>query len=223
MTEVAGNILSVRRQLPGHVALIAVSKGRSPSEIMDAYSAGQVEFGENRVQELCDKRPALPAEIKWHLIGHLQTNKVKYIAPFIFMIHSVDSLKLLRTINSEAAKNSRVIRCLLQLHIAREESKFGFSPDEIHLMMKSGELGSMKNIELAGVMGMATFTEDEAAVRREFRYLAACFREIRSSYLNDDPAFSVISAGMSGDYSIAIEEGSNMVRIGTAIFGERKK
>jgi hypothetical protein len=223
MSDIAGNILSLKSQLPAHVTLIAVSKGRSLPEILDAHNAGQEDFGENRVQELSDKRSALPDTIRWHLIGHLQTNKVKYAAPFVFMIHSVDSLKLLRAINGEALKNSRIIRCLLQLHIAREETKFGFSMDEVRIMMESGEIESMHNIQLNGIMGMATFTDDEAVVRGEFRYLRECFSEIRNRYQKGNPDFNVISAGMSGDYNIAIEEGSSMVRIGTGIFGERNK
>ncbi|MCU0407614.1 MAG: YggS family pyridoxal phosphate-dependent enzyme [Bacteroidales bacterium] len=223
MSDIAGNILSLKSQLPAHVTLIAVSKGRSLPEILDAHNAGQEDFGENRVQELSDKRSALPDTIRWHLIGHLQTNKVKYAAPFVFMIHSVDSLKLLRVIDGEALKNSRIIRCLLQLHIAREETKFGFSMDEVRIMMESGEIESMHNIQLNGIMGMATFTDDEAVVRGEFRYLRECFSEIRNRYQKGNPDFNVISAGMSGDYNIAIEEGSSMVRIGTGIFGERNK
>ncbi|MCU0362083.1 MAG: YggS family pyridoxal phosphate-dependent enzyme [Bacteroidales bacterium] len=223
MSDIAGNILSLKSQLPAHVTLIAVSKGRSLPEILDAHNAGQEDFGENRVQELSDKRSALPDTIRWHLIGHLQTNKVKYAAPFVFMIHSVDSLKLLRVIDGEALKNSRIIRCLLQLHIAREETKFGFSMDEVRIMMESGEIESMHNIQLNGIMGMATFTDDEAVVRGEFRYLRECFSEIRTRYQKGNPDCNVISAGMSGEYNIAIEEGSSMVRIGTGIFGERNK
>jgi pyridoxal phosphate enzyme (YggS family) len=223
MTGIAGKISALRHEIPPTVKLIAVSKTRSHAEIMEAYSAGQKAFGENRVQELMAKKDSLPADIEWHLIGHLQTNKVKYIVPFVSMIHSVDSFKLLRVINTEASLASRVIKCLLQVHIASEETKFGFSIEELNDMMSKGEVSEMKNVELCGVMGMATYTTDMALVRKEFSFLAACFRDLKSRYRADADEFREISMGMSDDYRIAVEEGSTMIRIGSRIFGERRK
>jgi PLP dependent protein len=222
MTDIAGNILNLKSKLPPSVTLVAVSKTRSAGEIMEAYNQGQRVFGENRVQELISKREFLPFDIEWHLIGHLQTNKVKQIVSFISMIESVDSMKLLTTINSEAAKIKRQIRCLLQLHIATEETKFGFSMEELIKLLDSRETGDLQYVNLCGLMGMATFTSDTTKVRSEFRYLTACYNTIKNMYFSTDPHFSEISMGMSGDYPIAIEEGSTMIRPGTIIFGERK-
>ncbi|MFH0865665.1 MAG: YggS family pyridoxal phosphate-dependent enzyme, partial [Bacteroidota bacterium] len=196
-------------------------KTKPAERILEVYNCGQKVFGENRVQEIIDKQPQLPADIEWHFIGHLQTNKVKYITPYISMIQSVDSLKLLQEINKEALKNERVIKCLLEMFIAEEDSKFGLDYEEVVAIIKSAEFNKMQNIKICGVMGMATFTDDMEIVRKEFRLLKNYFYKIKSEYLKNDTAFKEISMGMSGDYIAAIEEGSTMVRIGTAIFGER--
>jgi pyridoxal phosphate enzyme (YggS family) len=221
MSDIAGNLNRIKLQIPGSVKLVAVSKTRPVNDVMAAYVAGHRLFGENRVQELLDKKDLLPGEINWHLIGHLQTNKVKYIVPFISMIHSVDSFRLLKMIDSEALKVSRIIDCLLQIHIAEEETKFGFSMDELTEILKSDEFARLKNIDIRGVMGMATFIDDESHVREEFRYLKKCFDDLKSDYFNKKPQFSEISMGMSDDYKIAVQEGSTMIRIGSLIFGER--
>ena len=188
---------------------------------MRAYDSGQRCFGENRVQELLRKRELLPDDIEWHLIGHLQRNKVKYIVPFIGMIQSVDTFRLLREINSEAEKCSRIVDCLLQVYIADEETKFGFSMDELKEMMSNEEFLKLKNINICGLMGMATFTGDNKKITGEFSYLAGCFRELKSTYFADNNNFKEISMGMSGDYSIAVQEGSTIIRIGSLIFGDR--
>lgn len=200
--------------------MVAVSKTRSVAEISEAYQTGQRVFGENRVPELTEKHPVLPDDIEWHFIGHLQTNKVKYIAPFISCIHSVDSFKLLQEINKRAAQENRIIDCLVQFHIAAESAKYGFTdvPPEF---LKSKEFELLKNIRLCGVMGMATFTDDENQVRNEFRRLKSIFQELKNDFFADKPEFCEVSMGMSGDYKIAIEEGSTMVRIGSDIFGPR--
>lgn len=221
MPDIAENISSLKRTLPASVKIIAVSKTKTVNDIMQAYNAGQRCFGENRVQELLSKKDNLPADIDWHLIGHLQRNKVKYIIPFIGMIESVDSARLLGEINSEACKIGRIIRVLLQIHIAREETKFGFSMDELILMLTSPQFRDLKNIRICGVMGMATFTSDSSLVRDEFRFLAECYTKLKVEYFPSGSDFSEISMGMSGDYLIAVEEGSTMVRIGSRIFGER--
>jgi len=222
MTDITGNILKLGSQLPPSVSLVAVSKTRSYGEIMTAYNTGQRLFGENRVQELLSKRDLLPSDIEWHLIGHLQTNKAKYVVPFVSMIESVDSLKLLNTINIEASKLNRQVRCLLQIHIATEDTKFGFSMDELTSILDSGETADLNYVALCGLMGMATYTSDTAKVRGEFRYLKDCFNTIKKKYFGADPRFSEISMGMSGDYALAIEEGSTIIRVGSIIFGERK-
>ena len=221
MSDIAINIISLKRQIPSSVKLVAVSKTKPVSDILEAYGAGQRIFGENRVQELISKKDLLPDDIEWHLIGHLQTNKVKYIIPFISMIHSVDSFKLLKVINSEAEKISRVVDCLLQFHIAAEETKFGFDLDEVVSMISSAGFSLLNSVRLCGVMGMATFTEDESQIRNEFRYLAGCFKELKGKYFRENNSFREISMGMSGDYKIAIEEGSTIIRLGSVIFGER--
>jgi PLP dependent protein len=218
---IANNLIYILRQLPENVKLVAVSKTKSNSEIMEAYSAGQRLFGENKVQELVSKYEFLPKDIQWHFIGHLQTNKVKFIAPFIALIHAVDSLKLLKTIDNEAKKANRVIPCLLQFHIAEEETKFGLSFDETTEILSSADFNTLKNIEIAGVMGMATFTDDQIQVRREFDELFRIFHSLKDRYFNENDNFREISMGMSDDYPIAIERGSTMVRIGSKIFGSR--
>ena len=220
--SVSVNLEKIKSALPPAVKLVAVSKNHPPDIVLEAYRAGQLVFGENKVQELVQKQAHLPADIEWHLIGHLQSNKVKYIAPFISMIHSVDSLKLLKEINKEALKKNRVINCLLQFHIATEETKFGLNINEAGQLLHSEDYKSMKNIAVCGVMGMATFTSDMLKVRNEFRHLAKIFNQLKQEFFQNDNRFKEISMGMSDDYKVAIEEGSTMVRIGTAVFGERQ-
>lgn len=215
------NLAILLEQIPGQVKLVAVSKTHTVDEIMAVYKAGIRDFGENKVQELLSKQPFLPSDIHWHLIGHLQTNKVKAIAPFIHLIHSVDSLKLLTEINSQAQKNNRVIDCLLQIYIAKEESKFGLDYSEAEELLSSSQFKLLENIRITGLMGMATFTENEDQVRKEFMELKKFFDHIKQSFLKSDEHFTILSMGMSGDFRIAIEEGSTLVRLGTAIFGER--
>jgi pyridoxal phosphate enzyme (YggS family) len=222
MSDIASNIKSFKEQIPPSVKIVAVSKTKPAADILDAYNSGHRIFGENRVQELLHKKDLLPADIEWHLIGHLQTNKVKYVVPFINMIHSVDSFNLLKAIDYHASLINRVADCLLQIHIAEEETKYGFSMTEIHQMIGSDDFSELKSARVCGVMGMATFTDDSEKVRKEFRHLASCFNELRTKYFNDAPCFKEISMGMSGDYQIAVSEGSTIVRIGSLIFGERK-
>ena len=215
------NIPSFLKTIPVGVSLVAVSKTRSPEEIMEAYNSGHRVFGENRVQELIEKHEILPGDIQWHMVGHLQSNKVKYIAPFVHVIHSIDSMKLLRVIDREAAKHNRIIDCLLQVHIAAEETKFGFNAQEIREILLSDILEELAHVRITGLMGMATFTEDMDLVRKEFAYLKGLFDELGRGQIRDVEHFTEISMGMSGDYEIAIEEGSTMIRIGTLIFGPR--
>ncbi len=219
--SIAENIDIVKANLPAHVQLIAVSKTKPAALLMEAYAHGQRAFGENKVQELAWKFEELPKDIEWHFIGHMQTNKVKYIAPFVHLIHGVDSYKLLKTIDAEAKKANRIIPCLLQFHIAEEETKFGFSIAEVTEMLQSDKFHLLKNIQISGVMGMATYTDDETQIHKEFACLKYYFDGLKSGYFADQPEFKEISMGMSGDYLIAIEEGSTMVRIGSTIFGER--
>jgi pyridoxal phosphate enzyme (YggS family) len=203
------------------VSLVAVSKTKPISDIKILYDEGQRIFGENKVQELVLKYQELPKDIHWHLIGHLQSNKVKFIAPFISLIHSVDSLSLLKEIERQAKKNNRVIDCLLQFHIASEETKYGLDFSEAEQLLKSIEYADMKYVRIVGVMGMASFSEDEALVRAEFKNLKNIFLELKNHFFSQEDSFCNTSMGMSGDYEIAIEEGSNMVRIGSLLFGER--
>lgn len=203
------------------ITLVAVSKTHPVERILELYQRGQRDFGENRVQELLEKAPHLPADIRWHLIGHLQTNKVRYIAPFIHMIHSVDSLRLLAEVEKQAAKIGRIIDCLLQFHIAEEETKFGLSEDEADALLQSQEYRAMRRVRLCGVMGMATFTDNIDQVRAEFRHLRSIFERLRTTYFADASHFREISMGMSSDWEIAVEEGSTIVRIGSLIFGPR--
>jgi len=207
--------------LPTGIKLVAVSKTRSDEEIMEAYNAGQRSFGENKVQELVRKWETLPQDIEWHFIGHLQSNKVRLIAPFVAMIHSVDSLKLLKTINDEAKQAERVIPCLLQFHIASEESKFGFLPENVTQILSEIKISDYNNIIIAGVMGMATFTDDVAVINREFSNLKTIFQNLKAEFFQGNDNFREISMGMSDDYQQAIENGSTMIRIGTTIFGSR--
>jgi len=223
MTEIASNIRSIKQQIPTSVKLVAVSKTRSVEEILDAYNSGHKYFGENRVQELLQKKDLLPHDIEWHLIGHLQSNKVRLVVPFISMIQSVDSFKLLKTIDNEASLVHRVISCLLQIHIAEEETKFGFSMAELNEMMLSEEFSKLNSVRICGVMGMATFTDDDQRIRKEFSFLAGYLEELKRKYFRETPEFKEISMGMSGDFKIAIGEGSTIIRIGSLIFGERNK
>lgn len=204
------------------VTLVAVSKTHPPERILDIYRRGQRIFGENRAQEMLEKHAALPADIEWHLIGHLQTNKVKLIAPFVAMIHSVDSLKLLQEIDRQAARNKRVIDCLLQFHIAREDTKFGLDEAEARTLLAGPEYRQLHYIRLCGVMGMATFTDDETQVRAEFRTLKNIYDRLKQEFFAESPHFRHISMGMSGDWPVAVEEGGTMVRIGSLIFGNRE-
>ena len=214
-------LAEIRKEIPEHVTLIAVSKTKPVSALEEAYIAGQRHFGENKVQEMFDKYEQLPKDIQWHLIGHLQTNKVKYIAPFVHLIHSVDSLKLLSEIDKQAKKNNRVIDCLLQFHIAQEETKFGLDLQEAHSLLTSAEFLEMKNVRIIGVMGMASFTNDEQQVKLEFSNLNAIFSQLKKDFFSLDENFRERSMGMSGDYLLAMQEGSTMVRIGSTIFGGR--
>ena len=219
--SISSILSSIKTDLPEHVRLVAVSKFHPVEMIEEAYHAGQRIFGENHVQEMNQKYVLLPKDIEWHFIGHLQTNKVKYIAPFVSLIHSVDSFKLLKEIDKQAEKSHRVISCLLQIHIAQEETKFGFSFDECRTMLEQDEWKTLTHVQLCGVMGMATFTDDVQEVRNEFRSLKKFFDEIKENYFSHIDAFREISMGMTDDYPIAIEEGSTLIRIGTKIFGER--
>jgi pyridoxal phosphate enzyme (YggS family) len=220
--SIADNIRSLKKETaPINVTLIAVSKTKPAPEVQEAYDAGQRLFGENMVQELVEKYEHLPKDIQWHLIGHLQSNKVKYIAPFISMIQSVDSMKLLQEINKHAEKNKRVIDCLLQIYIADEETKFGLGFDEAIELLRSEELAALKNIRIRGLMGIATNTDNEKQIKEEYYELKTFFDGIKQSFFRKDAAFDTLSMGMSADYKIAIEQGSNMVRLGSTIFGQR--
>jgi pyridoxal phosphate enzyme (YggS family) len=221
MADIRSNIISLRREIPTTVKIVAVSKTRPIEDIMVAYEAGQRIFGENRVPELVLKREKLPADIEWHLIGHLQTNKVKQVILHVSLIHSADSLKLLETINRESEIAGRITDCLLQFHIASEETKSGLTIEEASEILESGKFQDFKSIRICGVMGMATYTENAGHVRGEFRNLRSYFLQIKEKYFHTDSSFREISMGMSGDYQIAIEEGATMVRIGSLIFGER--
>jgi PLP dependent protein len=215
---ISANIQKITQQIPPHVKLIAVSKTKPSSAILEAYQAGQRAFGENKVQEMVGKYEELPKDIEWHLIGHLQSNKVKYIAPFVHLIHSVDSLKLLEVINKEGVKNNRVINCLLQFYIAKEETKFGLDIDEAFAIIDSAAFKNMTNVCVCGVMGMASFTSNETIIRSEFATLKKYFETLKPLMTD---AFTIQSFGMSSDYAIAISEGSNMIRVGSSIFGGR--
>ncbi|PZX20326.1 hypothetical protein LX69_00323 [Breznakibacter xylanolyticus] len=218
--SIAENLRHIQSQLTTGVTLVAVSKTHSQEAIMEAYQAGQRIFGENKVQELTTKYEALPKDIHWHMIGHMQSNKVKYIAPFVTLIHGVDSLRLLQTINKEGQKIQRVIPCLLQVHIASEETKFGFSPLEIQAITPS-QISELPWIEIQGLMGMATFTDDNTQVRKEFDTLKQLFDQLKSTLFTNQASFNTLSMGMSDDFHIAIEAGSTLVRVGSSIFGHR--
>ena len=214
-------IEQITASLGTNTTLVAVSKTHSIERIMEAYEAGQRDFGENKVQDLADKYEALPKDIRWHMIGHLQSNKVKYIAPFVHLIHGVDSFKLLQEINKHGQKNGRRISCLLQFHIAQEDTKFGLSLDEATAFLSSPEYQTFDHVQLCGVMGMATFTENTAQIRSEFQSLQAIFHALKSTHFIAASEFKEISMGMSDDYPIAIEEGSTLIRVGSKIFGRR--
>lgn len=218
---VAEKIKYYLSELPKNVTLVAVSKTKPEELIMEAYNAGHNIFGENKIQDLVRKYENMPKDINWHFIGHLQTNKIKYIVPFVSLIHAVDSFKLLKAINKEARKINKTINCLLQIHIADEDSKFGFSKNEINDLLNSKEYLDLQNINICGLMGMATFTEDNNKIANEFKYLSELKTELKDKYFSNNPDFKEISMGMSGDYKIAIEQGSTMVRIGSDIFGSR--
>lgn len=218
--SVEKRLKEIKDSLPNHVQLVVVSKTHSSSTIMQAYNTGQRAFGENRVQEMMEKVNQLPDDVEWHMIGSLQSNKVKYIAPYIHLIHSVDSLKLLRTINREAEKNDRVISVLLQVHIAQEESKFGLTDEQLYQLVEEINNQPFNHVKVTGLMGMSTFTSDKEVVRNEFKHLKNLFETVKTK-LNDASAFTELSMGMTSDYQLAIDQGSTIVRIGSAIFGER--
>jgi pyridoxal phosphate enzyme (YggS family) len=221
--SIAANISAIKKEIgTSNVKLIAVSKTKPVESILEAYEAGHRLFGENMVQELVEKYEKLPKDIEWHLIGHLQTNKVKYIAPFINLIHSVDSLKLIQEINKQALKNNRVIDCLLQLEIADEETKFGMDMAEAIDFLRSNEFKELKNVRICGVMGIATLTDNPKMTEEEFYELKTFFNGIKDTFFRKDPAFKEVSMGMSGDYKLAIAKGSTLIRLGSTIFGGRQ-
>lgn len=203
--------------MPDDVVLVAVSKTKPVEMLMQAYDAGQRVFGENKVQEMADKAAQMPKDVEWHMIGHVQTNKVKYMAPFVSLIHGVDSMKVLAEVDKQAAKNNRIQDVLLQIHIATEETKFGLDKDEMKAILASGEFAAMKNVRVRGLMGMASFTDDTQQIKREFTHLKSIYDQTRADY----PDMNILSMGMSGDYQLAVSCGSNMVRIGSSIFGHR--
>jgi len=215
--SISKKLSELRSNLPPQVALVAVSKTKPVSDLMEAYTAGQRIFGENKIQEMAQKWEEMPKDIEWHMIGHVQRNKVKYMAPFVSLIHAVDSLKLLKEINKQAMKYDRTIACLLQIKIADEDSKFGMSTEEVTAILTSEEIKELKHIEIMGLMGMATFTDDQDQLSEEFSFLKSIFDDLQ----NEHDRLKILSMGMSGDYALAIEHGSNMVRVGSAIFGAR--
>ncbi len=218
--SIAENLHHIKSALPRHVTLIAVTKTHPVDKLMEVYTAGHKIFGENKVQEMCEKAELLPKDIEWHLIGHLQSNKVKYIAPFVAMIHSVDSLKLLQEINKQAQKNNRVIPCLLQIYIAKEDTKFGLSFEEAKELIASEAFQQLQNIKILGLMGMASNTDDQTVIKNEFRSLKTFFDEQQKNH-SANFELSILSMGMSSDYALAIECGSTMIRVGSSIFGQR--
>ena len=219
--SIKNNLSVLLKEIPENVKLVAVSKTKPIEDVLEAYNAGQKMFGENKAQELIAKQPQLPENIRCHFIGHIQTNKVRFIVPFVALIEAVDSLKLLKEINKQANKINRVIDCLLQFHIATEETKFGLSMPEVKEILENPEFKIMKNIRITGVMGMATFTDNTELIHKEFCTLKNYFNKLKENYFSDEDYFKEISMGMSGDYKIAIEEGSTIVRIGSLIFGAR--
>ncbi|MGG7034257.1 MAG: YggS family pyridoxal phosphate-dependent enzyme [Flavobacterium sp.] len=218
--SIAQNLHTIKSTLPENVTLVAVSKTKPVSDLMEAYNAGQRIFGENKIQEMTEKWEQMPKDIQWHMIGHVQTNKVKFMAPFVSLIHGVDSLKLLEEINKQALKNNRIIDCLLQIYIAEEESKFGLNEQELDELLSSENFRQMKNIRIVGLMGMATFTDNQSQIKKEFIHLKTVFDKLKSQQ-TVNCELQTLSMGMSGDYQIAIECGSDTVRIGSSIFGGR--
>lgn len=218
--SIAQNLTAIKSQLPAHVTLVAVSKTKPVADLMEAYNTGQRIFGENKIQEMTDKWEVMPKDIEWHMIGHVQTNKVKFMAPYVHLIHGVDSLKLLEEINKQAAKNNRVIECLLQVYIAEEETKFGLDESELEEILSTPEFKQLKNIRIVGLMGMATFTENKNQIEKEFKQLKTIFDKY-AKLNTQNGQLNTLSMGMSGDYDLAISCGSTMVRIGSSIFGSR--
>ena len=218
--SIKNNLTNIKSQLPKNVTLVAVSKTKPVSDLMEAYEAGQRIFGENKIQEMAEKFEEMPKDIGWHMIGHVQTNKVKFMAPFVSLIHGVDSLKLLKEIDKQALKNNRVIDCLLQMHIAEEETKFGLDNEELEQILQQFQNNKFKNIKIIGLMGMATFTENQDQIKKEFLHLKSIF-EKHKYFITENFELKTLSMGMSGDYQLAIECGSTMVRIGSSIFGSR--
>lgn len=218
--SIANNLQEIKSTLPEQVTLVAVSKTKPVADLMEAYDAGQRIFGENKIQEMAEKWEEMPKDIQWHMIGHVQTNKVKYMAPFVSLVHGVDSLKLLSEINKQALKNERSIDCLLQMHIAEEETKFGLDQKELLELINSDSFKDLKNIRIVGLMGMATFTDNQNQIRKEFNELHSIFEKLKDDTFVGG-AIKILSMGMSGDYKLAIDCGSNMVRIGSSIFGGR--
>jgi pyridoxal phosphate enzyme (YggS family) len=215
--SIAQNLTEIKSQLPSHVTLVAVSKTKPVTDLMEAYNAGQRIFGENKIQEMTDKWEQMPKDIEWHMIGHVQTNKVKFMAEYVSLIHGVDSLKLLQEINKQAKKYNRIIDCLLQIHIAEEETKFGLDEEELNHILTSDDFKSLENIKIVGLMGMATFTENQNQIEKEFNHLKTIFDKLKTQ----NSELKTLSMGMSGDYQLAISCGSTMVRIGSSIFGTR--
>jgi pyridoxal phosphate enzyme (YggS family) len=219
--SIAKNLTQIKSQLPAHVTLVAVSKTKPVSDLMEAYNAGQRIFGENKIQEMTEKWEQMPKDIEWHMIGHVQTNKVKFMAEYVSLIHGVDSLKLLQEINKQAKKHNRVIDCLLQIHIAEEETKFGLDEEELNHILTSDDFKSLENIRIVGLMGMATFTENHNQIEKEFNHLKSIFDKLSKIPFTHNLKPNILSMGMSGDYQLAISCGSTMVRIGSSIFGNR--
>lgn len=219
--NITKKIIDFKSKIHKNIKLVAVSKTKPNEDILEAYKTGHLIFGENKVQDLATKYEQLPKDIQWHFIGHLQTNKVKYIAPFVYMIHAVDSLKLLKMINKEAIKNNRMIDYMFQLHIASEETKYGLSYQDLEEIINSDEFQALKNVNLRGLMGMATFTDDIGLIKTEFTGIKNSYNQIKEQYFKEKTDFDELSIGMSSDYEIAVEQGSTMVRIGSTIFGSR--
>ncbi len=219
--SIAKNLTEIKSQLPAHVALVAVSKTKPVSDLMEAYNADQRIFGENKIQEMTEKWEQMPKDIEWHMIGHVQTNKVKFMAEYVSLIHGVDSLKLLQEVNKQAKKHNRVIDCLLQIHIAEEETKFGLDEEELNYILTSDDFKSLENIKIVGLMGMATFTENQNQIEKEFNHLKTLFDKLNTIPFTQNLKPNILSMGMSGDYQLAISCGSTMVRIGSSIFGNR--
>lgn len=217
MSTIKENLTEIKKSIPPHLTLVAVTKTKPITDIMEAYRAGQRDFGENKIQEMTQKWESLPKDIKWHMIGHIQRNKVKYMAPYVSLVHGVDSLRLLKEIDKQAKINDRTIPCLLQIHIAEEDTKFGFDGTELMELISSGQLAGLENVKIVGLMGMATFTDNTEQIKKEFRNLKGIWEQVKLIY----PQITELSMGMSGDYQIAIAEGSTMIRLGSSIFGSR--